>query len=148
MDEELKEILSSHNPSLKLEKVPIFGSNFDIFYDCSAKKKIPYIPEAFRRIVFNNIHNLAHPGIRTTTKFVWPSINKDARAWARSCIKLKPCFSDNSSETDIESSIGEDTPNKPAKMPEKKIRFAPLPLPASTRATRGGRQVRLPVRYQ
>ncbi|GFY53802.1 uncharacterized protein TNIN_466331 [Trichonephila inaurata madagascariensis] len=58
---------------------------------------------------------------------------------------LKPCFSDNSSESDIESSIGEDTPNKPTKMPKKKIRFAPLPLPASTRATTGGRQVRLPV---
>ncbi|GFS54592.1 uncharacterized protein TNIN_131241 [Trichonephila inaurata madagascariensis] len=56
--------------------------------------------------------------------------------------RLKPCFSDNSSETDIESSIGEDTPNKPAKMSEKKIRFAPLPLPTATRATRGGRQVR------
>ncbi|GFY53091.1 uncharacterized protein TNIN_62571 [Trichonephila inaurata madagascariensis] len=38
--------------------------------------------------------------------------------------RLKPCFSDNSSESDIESSIGEDTPNKPAEMPEKKIRFA------------------------
>ncbi|GFT71137.1 hypothetical protein TNCV_3001541 [Trichonephila clavipes] len=58
IDEELKEILSSHNFSLKLEKVPIFDSN--IFYDCSAKKKRPYIPEAFRRTVFNNIHNLAH----------------------------------------------------------------------------------------
>ncbi|GFY63100.1 uncharacterized protein TNIN_188381 [Trichonephila inaurata madagascariensis] len=42
----------------------------------------------------------------------------------------------------------EKTPNKSAKMPEKKIRFAPLPFPASTRATRGGSQVRLPVRYQ
>ncbi|GFS56882.1 uncharacterized protein TNIN_427011 [Trichonephila inaurata madagascariensis] len=62
--------------------------------------------------------------------------------------RLKPCFSDNSSESDIESSIGEDTPNKPGKIPMKKIRFAPLPLLASTRATRGGRQVRLPVRYQ
>ncbi|GFY51612.1 uncharacterized protein TNIN_26301 [Trichonephila inaurata madagascariensis] len=60
-------------------------------------------------------------------------------------ITLKPCFYDNSSETDIESSIGEDTPNKPAKMPKKKIRFAPLPLPTSTRAIKGGRQVRLPV---
>ncbi|GFX31195.1 transposon Tf2-11 polyprotein [Trichonephila clavipes] len=69
MDEELKEILSSHNSSLKLEKVPIFGSNLKIFCDCSAKKR-PYIPEAFRRIVFNNIHNLAHPGIRTTTKLL------------------------------------------------------------------------------
>ncbi|GFY62132.1 hypothetical protein TNIN_401931 [Trichonephila inaurata madagascariensis] len=62
--------------------------------------------------------------------------------------RLKPCFSDNSSETDIEFSIGEDRPNKPAKIQEKKIRFSPLPLPASTRATRGGREVRLPVRYQ
>ncbi|GFT99937.1 uncharacterized protein TNCV_1079761 [Trichonephila clavipes] len=70
VDEELKEILSSHNSSLKLEKIPIFGSNFDIFCDCSAKKKRPYIPEAFRKIVFNNIHNLAHPGIRTTNKIV------------------------------------------------------------------------------
>ncbi|GFX50396.1 integrase catalytic domain-containing protein [Trichonephila clavipes] len=70
MDEELKKILSSHNSSLKLEKVPIFGSNLDIFCVCSAKKKIPYIPEAFRRIVFNNIRNLAHPGIKTTTKLL------------------------------------------------------------------------------
>ncbi|GFS64928.1 putative retrovirus-related pol polyprotein from transposon opus [Trichonephila clavipes] len=29
-------------------------------------------------------------------------------------IRLKTCFSDNSSESDTESSIGEDTPNKPA----------------------------------
>ncbi|GFV74158.1 putative gag-pol protein [Trichonephila clavipes] len=35
--------------------------------------------------------------------------------------------------------IGEDTPNKPAEMLVKKIRFDPLLLPTSTRATRGGR---------
>ncbi|GFT39786.1 retrotransposable element Tf2 155 kDa protein type 1 [Trichonephila clavipes] len=34
--------------------------------------------------------------------------------------RSKPCFSYNSSESDIESSIGEDTPNKPVEMPEKK----------------------------
>ncbi|GFS28980.1 transposon Tf2-12 polyprotein [Trichonephila inaurata madagascariensis] len=94
MDEKLKQILSPHNSSLKLEKVLIFGSNFDICRDCSTKKKRPYIPEAFRRIEFNNINNLAHPGMRTTTKlltskFVWPSINKDVRTWARSCIKVQ-----------------------------------------------------------
>ncbi|GFX44711.1 uncharacterized protein TNCV_2427951 [Trichonephila clavipes] len=47
--------------------------------------------------------------------------------------RSKPCFSYNSSESDIESSIGEDTPNKPVEIPEKKIRFALLPLPTSTR---------------
>ncbi|GFY68277.1 uncharacterized protein TNIN_217591 [Trichonephila inaurata madagascariensis] len=48
-----------------------------------------------------------------------------------------PC--DFFEESDIESRIREDTPNKPAEMPKKKIRFAPLPLPTSTRVTRGGR---------
>ncbi|GFX94040.1 uncharacterized protein TNCV_3414021 [Trichonephila clavipes] len=42
----------------------------------------------------------------------------------------------------------EDTPYKPTEMLVKKIIIAPLPIPTSTRATRGGRQVRLPVRYQ
>ncbi|GFU71836.1 hypothetical protein TNCV_2033771 [Trichonephila clavipes] len=36
--------------------------------------------------------------------------------------KIEAIFSDNSSENDIESSIGEDTSNKPAEMPVKKIR--------------------------
>ncbi|GFU73225.1 uncharacterized protein TNCV_493501 [Trichonephila clavipes] len=247
MDEELKEILSSHNSSLKLEKVPILGSNFDIFCNCFAKKKRPYIPEAFRRIVFNNIHNLAHPGIRITTKlltskfitshniatpaellygksiglpcdffedtlfqpqseffqtlkatikpvpfsyhskqkpFIFKDLKDCSHVFVRtdsvrrslqppyhgpykvinrsdkvftlfikgknvnvSIDKLKPCFSDNSSESDIESSIGEDSPNKPAEMLVKKIRLSPLPFPTSTRLTRGGRQNRLPVHY-
>ncbi|GFU11163.1 pol polyprotein [Nephila pilipes] len=75
-------------------KVPVFGSSCDIFYDSSTKKKRPYIPESFRKIVFNSVHNLAHPGIKATTKllkskFVWPSINKDARTWTRSCLKCQ-----------------------------------------------------------
>ncbi|GFS93834.1 putative gag-pol protein [Nephila pilipes] len=82
------------NSSLKLEKVPVFGSSCDIFYDSSTKKKRPYIPESFMKIVFNSVHNLAHPGIKATTKllkskFVWPSIIKDARTWTRSCLKCE-----------------------------------------------------------
>ncbi|GFT66163.1 e3 ubiquitin-protein ligase rififylin [Nephila pilipes] len=66
----------------------------DIFYDSSTKKKRPYILESFRKIVFNSVHNLAHPGIKATikllkSKFVWPSINKDARTWTRSCLKCQ-----------------------------------------------------------
>ncbi|GFW00890.1 uncharacterized protein TNCV_1761281 [Trichonephila clavipes] len=62
--------------------------------------------------------------------------------------RLKPCFYHNSSESDSESSIREDTPNKPAEIPVKKIIFASLLLPTSTIATRGGRRVRLPVHCQ
>ncbi|GFY43042.1 hypothetical protein TNIN_357281 [Trichonephila inaurata madagascariensis] len=42
--------------------------------------------------------------------------------------KLKSCFSDNFSQSAIESSIGEDTPIKPAEMPKKKMRLAPFLL--------------------
>ncbi|GFT38281.1 transposon Tf2-6 polyprotein [Nephila pilipes] len=58
------------NSLLKLEKVPVYGSSCDIFYDSSTKKKKPYIPESFRKIVFNSVHNLAHPGIKATTKLL------------------------------------------------------------------------------
>ncbi|GFY44115.1 uncharacterized protein TNIN_96021 [Trichonephila inaurata madagascariensis] len=49
--------------------------------------------------------------------------------------RLKPCFSDNSSERDIEFSFAEDTSNKPAEMSQKIIRFTPLSFSSSTRAT-------------
>ncbi|GFT82960.1 gag pol polyprotein [Nephila pilipes] len=94
IDKELKKILSTENSSLKLGKVPAFGSSCDIFYDSSTKKKRPYIPESFRKIVFNSVPNLVHPGIKATTKllkskFICPSINNDARTWTRSCLKCQ-----------------------------------------------------------
>nr|VZI14961.1 unnamed protein product [Spirometra erinaceieuropaei] len=44
-----------------------------------------------RRAVFQTLHGLAYPGIRAPQKllakrFVWPGINKDVKAWARSCL--------------------------------------------------------------
>lgn len=45
----------------------------------------------FRRLVFDSLHFLSHPGIRATQrlktlKYVWPSIIVDVRQWARSCL--------------------------------------------------------------
>ena len=53
----------------------------------------PVVPALFRRRVFDTVHGLSHPGIRTTqrlltSKFVWPRIDADAATWARACI---PC---------------------------------------------------------
>jgi transposase InsO family protein len=41
--------------------------------------------------VFDSLHSLSHPGVKATTRlitqrFVWPSVNKDCRDWARACI--------------------------------------------------------------
>lgn len=54
----------------------------------------PYLPEKFRKIAFDMIHNISHPGIRTTrklitNKFYWPSMNKQIGMWAKTCIKCQ-----------------------------------------------------------
>ena len=57
-----------------------------------------FLPAAFRKVAFNNLHNLSHPGIKATVKlikerFVWLSLEKNCRtcaqqylAWQRSKI--------------------------------------------------------------
>ena len=64
-----------------------------ILCDTSTGVQRPVVPALFRRRVFDAIHGLSHPGIRTTrrlltAKFVWPRIAADISSWARACI---PC---------------------------------------------------------
>ena len=52
------------------------------------------LPESFRREIFNLIHNLSHPGARSTCKlisarFVWNGLNRDVRRWTRTCQQSK-----------------------------------------------------------
>lgn len=69
------------------------NSNRKIYCETSTSNVRPYLPEHYRRIAFNAVHNLSHPGIRTTRKmlqekYFWPSMNVDISNWARAC---QPC---------------------------------------------------------
>lgn len=44
--------------------VPIFGTDKILFCDGSTGSPRPFIPLKFRREVFDNFHNLHHPGIK------------------------------------------------------------------------------------
>ncbi|MBM6549323.1 hypothetical protein H7673_10725, partial [Streptococcus dysgalactiae subsp. equisimilis] len=62
--------------------------------DVSLGHPRPYVPLSFRRQVFLHLHNLSHPGVRSTVKliterFVWPNINRDVRNWARACLQCQ-----------------------------------------------------------
>jgi cleavage and polyadenylation specificity factor subunit 1 len=42
-------------------------------------------------LVFQSIHNLSHPGTKSSAKlaaqrFAWPGVQKDCRSWARACL--------------------------------------------------------------
>ena len=64
-----------------------------ILCDTSTDNPRPWVPAPFRRTVFDAVHGLAHPSKRATVKllnqkYVWDSINKDAKSWSQACI---PC---------------------------------------------------------
>jgi len=81
----------STSPSLCIvsrlvEKVSVLG-------DVSTGVFRPLVPVAFRKQVFQHLHEINHPGIRASCRlvcnsFCWPHMSRDAAAWARSCL---PC---------------------------------------------------------
>ncbi len=78
--------------ALRLENVRL-NSTTSLLCDTSTGVQRPIVPALFRRRIFDAIHRLSHPGIRTTrrlltSKLVWPRIAADAASWARACV---PC---------------------------------------------------------
>ncbi|BHF82041.1 hypothetical protein SprV_0802517700 [Sparganum proliferum] len=77
--------------SLQLEAIPLSTTPGTILCDVSRGASRPVVPSEMRRDVFATLHNLAHPGIRSTQRLVserivWPSMNTDIRQWTRSCL--------------------------------------------------------------
>lgn len=91
-DVELKTFLEKDS-NLKIEKVEIPGTQLEIFCDLSTGKARPFLTQPFRKIAFDSMHNISHPGAAKTTKFIsqrfiWPNMKKDCRRWSKECI---PC---------------------------------------------------------
>jgi len=91
-DQELKNLLNG-STSLKLSKVELPESKISLVCDTSTGVVRPYIPVTHRKLVFDIIHGLSHPGCKATTKlikakFVWANVNKDVAFWVKNCI---PC---------------------------------------------------------
>ena len=79
--------------SLRLEDVPFSSGSFTLLCDVSTGTPRPVVPESWRRLVFDTVHSLSHPGARTTkclvsSKFIWHGLGKQITEWARSCV---PC---------------------------------------------------------
>ena len=78
------------NFSKKLKRIQTQAGNF-ILCDCATETIRPFIPAESRFDVFQQLHNLSHPGIKATIKmikkkFVWPHMDKQIKEWTRSCL--------------------------------------------------------------
>nr|CDS31407.1 gag pol polyprotein [Hymenolepis microstoma] len=84
----------SSNPSLHFECLPLPVSNTEILCDVSTGRPRPFVPQAYRRKIFDHFHGLSHPSIWSTTKlitdrFVWKNIRRDVRQWAKNCLSCQ-----------------------------------------------------------
>ena len=75
--------LQSANSALQFTRVTLPMCTDILLCEMSTGSPQPYVPEHFCRIVFNSLHFLSHPGVRTTqrlviSRFFWPGMNADA----------------------------------------------------------------------
>ena len=81
------------NSNLVLDWVPLGDFNIKLLCDISQGKLRPVVPASWRKRIFDLLHGLSHPSIRSTkkivfTKFVWPHMNNQVGIWVKICI---PC---------------------------------------------------------
>ena len=91
-DPDLTRLLSSpSSTALKLSEVLLSMTDTTIYCDTSTGVHRPFVPANFRRVVFDSLHSLSHPGIRATQKLItaryfWPNVNVDVKRWTQSCL--------------------------------------------------------------
>ncbi|GFT32760.1 transposon Tf2-6 polyprotein [Trichonephila clavipes] len=79
-----------------LELRPMYFAHSDkpFYCDVSMGTVRPYVTKQFRRQIFNQLHNLSHPGVKATQKlissrFVWKNLNRDCALWCKSCTQCQ-----------------------------------------------------------
>jgi transposase InsO family protein len=77
--------------NLRFEDVQFSPGGAKLCCDTSTGTPRPLVPAIWRKRVFDILHGLSHPGVRTSqkivaAKFVWHGQNKQVGEWARQCI--------------------------------------------------------------
>lgn len=94
-DAQLQDILAGTlSTSLVLQPFSMGQPPVMLHCDVSSGGIRPFVPEIFRREIFNVLHSCSHPGVRAslkmvTERYVWPSMKKDVSLWARSCLQCQ-----------------------------------------------------------
>lgn len=85
------QMLQTATTGLQIMRIPIHDSGPELLCDVSTGHPRPIVPQKFQRHVFEVIHNLAHPGRKSTVrlvtqKFVWHGLKKQVNNWTKECL--------------------------------------------------------------
>lgn len=97
VDPELDLLISNARPrnsKFILEEIEVPPLATKIWCEISTNKPRPYVPKQMRKTIFENLHRISHPGIRTTrklinSKFFWPHMNTDLSTWTKECLSCQ-----------------------------------------------------------
>ena len=87
------EVAALHASSV-LDIQRLFIGKAELWCDCSTGSPLPLVSRSLQHAVFDQLYNVAHPGIGATggliaSRFVWAHMAKTIGAWARECISCK-----------------------------------------------------------
>ncbi|GFX57623.1 transposon Tf2-11 polyprotein [Trichonephila clavipes] len=90
-DNELPSFQNDEKASLVFKRVPSPVSATELICDTSTGSPRPFVPQNFRRTIFEHFHNLAHPGVAASfqliaSRYVWPNMRKTVKDWVQNCI--------------------------------------------------------------
>ncbi|GBM56585.1 hypothetical protein AVEN_133070-1 [Araneus ventricosus] len=68
-DSDIQKFLHNDASSLQLELKPCQTSNCNLLCDTSTGVPHPFVPTSFRKLIFDHLHNLAHPRARGYSSF-------------------------------------------------------------------------------
>jgi hypothetical protein len=93
-DSNTSQIISENSSNTSIKKISIPNTDLELYCDTSTPYVRPYIPTECRKQIFNIIHDVSHPGTRTTRKLItqkyyWPSMNTDIGKWTKACISCQ-----------------------------------------------------------
>lgn len=90
IDPWIQQLNGAEHSSLQVVSVDIPDSQKTLLVDVSHGKCRPLVPASFRKQVFDALHSLSHPGIKTSQKlvserFVWAGMKSDVKRFASCC---------------------------------------------------------------
>lgn len=93
-DAELAQVLQVAGSATRLKKISLPDCENELFCDLTTDRARPYLPLQFRKLAFDSVHMLSHPGVRAsralvTKSFYWPNMNVDAGRWAKTCVQCQ-----------------------------------------------------------
>ena len=86
--------LRSAASGLSLAELPFDETGVMLLCDVSLASLRPIVPAAWRKPVFQVMHDLSHPGVKASVKqvaarFVWRGLKKDVWEWTRECVRCQ-----------------------------------------------------------